>query len=103
MMGSRSARRAAPKKGDGVTLNCEIGLFADGGKLIDGQADIYLDHPVTLRAGQVMMVGTPTNTVMMRSIGKLYAIQQTHAKKRLNCAVDSCASQAGFNLPQILP
>jgi hypothetical protein len=99
----RSARRAAPKKGDGMTLDCEIGLFADRGKLIDGQADIYLDHPVTLRAGQVMMMGTPTNTIMMRAIGKFNALQQTRAEKHLNCAIDSRAPQTGFHLPQILP
>lgn len=98
-----SARRAAPEKGDGVTLNCKIGLFADGGKLIDGQANINLDHQVTLRAGQVVVMSTPTNTIMMRAIGELNAIQQPQAKKRLNRAIDSCPSQAGFILPQILP
>jgi hypothetical protein len=99
----RSARQAAPKKGNGMTLDCEIGLFADGGELIDGQANIHLDYTVTLRAGQVMVMGTPTNTIVMRAVGKLNAIQQTHAKKHLNRAIDSRASQAGFVLPQILP
>jgi hypothetical protein len=86
-----------------VTLDCEIGLFANSGKLIDGQANIHLDHPVTLRAGQVVVMRTPTNTIMMRAIGELNTIQQTHTKKRLDCAVDSCTPQASFHLPQILP
>jgi hypothetical protein len=100
---TRPARRAAPKKGDRVTLDCEIGLFANSDELIDGQANIYFDHTVTLRAGQVVVMGSPTNTVMMCAIGELNTIQQTHAKKHLNCPVDSCASQARLSLPQILP
>lgn len=98
-----SARRAAPKKGDRVTLNCEIGLFANGGELIDGQANIHLDYTMTLRAGQVVVMGTSTNTIMMRAISELNAIQQTHADKHLNRAVDSRASHAQLHLPQILP
>ena len=101
MMGfwPHTARGAAPEKGDGVTLNGEIGLFAYGGKLIDGQANIHLDHQMTPRAGQMMVMSAPTNTVVMRSIGELNAIEQTQTKKHLNRAVDSCASQAGFYLP----
>ena len=98
-----TARRAAPEKGDGVTLDGEIGLFADGGKLIDGQANIHLDHQMTLRAGQMMVMNAPTNTVVMRAIGELNAIEQTQTKKHLNRAVDSCASQARLHLPQHLP
>ena len=74
VFGPPTARRAAPKKGDGVALDGKIGLFANGGKLIDGQANIHLDYQVTLRAGQVMVMGAPTNPVVMRAIGELDAV-----------------------------
>lgn len=98
-----TTRRAAPKKGDGVTLDGEIGLPANRGKLIDGQANIHFDHPVTSGAGQVMVMGAPTHAVVMSAIGELNAIKQTQAKKHLNGAVDGRAPQAWFHPPQHLP
>ena len=98
-----TAGRAAPKKGYGVSLDSEIGLPANRGKLIDGQANIHLDHHVTLRAGQMMVMGAPAHPVVMRAIGELNAIKQAQAKKHLNRAVDCRATQARFRLAQHLP
>ena len=58
-----------------MTLDSEIGLFANRGKLIDGQADIDLNDAMALGTGQVVVMRTTTYAVMVRAVGKLNAVQ----------------------------
>src|SRR5579872_5405519 len=79
---AHTTRRAAAKQGDGVTLDGKIGLFSHRGKLISGQANVYLDHAVALGAGQMVVMRPAAHAIVMGAIGELDTIQYPHAEER---------------------
>jgi len=74
----RAAARAAAKEGERVAFDLKVCLVTDGSELVNGEADIYVYHAVTLCTGQVMVMVISADAIVMRSVGKLDAIQQTH-------------------------
>jgi hypothetical protein len=66
-----------------VALNIKFRLVANSYELIYREADIHLYNPVALCTGQVMMVIITADTIVMRPIGKLNTIQQTHSNQLL--------------------
>lgn len=86
-----------------MTFDIKISLVTDCRELIDGETNVHLYNPVALRAGQVMMVVVTADTVVMRPISKLDAIQQTHIDQLLHGAVDRSSSQAWLYLSYLLP
>ena len=72
----------------------KIGLGADVGKLLIGQADIDLDDAMAVRAGEVMMVVLfATDTIVVRSVRELDAIEQTERDQFLYRTIDGGATQ----------
>lgn len=61
-----------------MAFDLKVCLIADGSELVKGEADIYVYDTVTLCAGEVMVMTVATDAVVMRSVGKLDAIQQAH-------------------------
>jgi hypothetical protein len=57
-----------------VAFDLKVCLIANSSELVNGEADIYVYNAVTLCAGQVMVMIIATDTVVMRSVGKLDAI-----------------------------
>ena len=100
----RSAGCAQPEERNRMTLNREICSGAERGKLLGRNADIDINHAVTTGAGQVMVVlVATTDTVTVRAIGKLNAIQQASVDQHFNRAIYRSTAQARLGLAQILP
>jgi len=81
-----------------VAFDLKVCLVADCSDLINGEADIYFYDPVTLRAGQVMVMVISADAIVMRSVGKLDAIQQTHSDELFHRTKNRCSSQARLYL-----
>ena len=79
----RAAYFAATKKSQRVTFNCKVRLVSNSGKLIYGETDIYLDNAAALSTGQVMVMVIAANTIVVGSIGKFDAIEQTGIDQHL--------------------
>lgn len=86
-----------------MAFDLKVCLVTDGGELVNGEADIYVYHAVTLCAGQVMVMVVATDTVVMCTIGKLDAIQQAHADELFHRTENCCPAQARLYLPQFMP
>ncbi len=92
-----------PEESERVSFDGKICLVADGGKLIFWQADVYLFDTVAARAGEMMVVTISTDAIVMRAVGELNTIQQTHTDQLLDSAVDGSASQARLLCSHVLP
>ena len=81
-----------------MAFDLKVCLIANSSELVNGEADIYVYYAVTLCAGQVMVVTIATDTVVMRSVGKLDAIQYTHTDEFFHRTENRCPSQARLYL-----
>jgi len=81
-----------------VAFDLKVCLVTDGSELVNGEADIYVYDPVTLCAGQVMVMIISADAIVMRSVGKLDAIQQTHSDELFYRTKNRCSSQARLYL-----
>ena len=86
-----------------MAFDLKVCLVTDGSELVNGEADIYVYHAVTLCAGQVMVMVISTDAVVMRSVGKLDAIQQAHTDKLFHRTENRCPSEARLYLPEFVP
>ena len=86
-----------------MTFNSKVSLVANGCELIDGKTDIHLYNEMALSAGQVMMMTPATHAVMVRPIGKLNPVEQTHIDQLLYRTIDRCSSQTRLFLSQLMP
>lgn len=86
-----------------MSFDGKICLVADGRKLIFWQADVHLFDAVAVRAGEMMMVAISTDAIVVRAVGELNAIQQTHADQLLDSAVDRGAPQTWLLCSHVLP
>ena len=82
-----------------MAFDLEVCLVTDGSELVNGEADIYVYDAVTLCTGQVMVMTIATDAVVMRSVGKLDAIQQAHSDELFYRTENRCPSQARLYLP----
>jgi len=82
-----------------VPFDLEVCLVTDGSELVKGEADIYVYDAVTLCAGQVMVMTVTTDAVVMRSVGKLDAIQQAHTGELFHRPENRSPAQARLYLP----
>ncbi|EFH86573.1 hypothetical protein Krac_7875 [Ktedonobacter racemifer DSM 44963] len=98
-----AALGAAAEEGEGVSLDGEISLVADLRELFFREADIYLDHAMTLVAGQVMVVAVPADAIVVRAIGEVDAVEQALIDELFYRAVDGRATQVGIIFANILP
>jgi len=80
-----------------------MGLLADCGKVLKRQTEIDFDDAMTLCTGQVMVVGTSTDTIVVGPIGEFDTIKQTRLNEHFNRAVDRGSSQMGLALTQVVP
>ena len=72
-----------------MPLNDKVLLLPNGRELISRETDIDIDDAMTLRAGKMMVVLTPTaNTVVMRPIRKLYPSKQSHIYQLFDRTID---------------
>ncbi|GAC1696226.1 MAG: hypothetical protein PVS3B1_34730 [Ktedonobacteraceae bacterium] len=60
-----------------MTFNCKVRLVSDRGELTYGETYIYLDNAAALSTGQVMVMVITANTIVVGSIGKFDAVEQT--------------------------
>ena len=60
-----------------MTFNGKVRLVSNCGELIYGETDIYLDNAAALCTGQVMVMVIAANTIVVGSIGKFDAVEQT--------------------------
>jgi hypothetical protein len=95
----RAAVLAAAKEGERVSFDLKVCLITDGSELVNREADIYIYDAVALCAGQMMVMTIATNTVVVRSVGKLDAIQYTHTDELFHRTKNRCPSQARLYLP----
>lgn len=86
-----------------MTFNIKMGLIANGYELIHGKTNIHLYNPVAPCTGQMMMMTVTADTVVMRPVGKLDTVQQTHIDQFLYRAVDRGSSQTWLYLSYLLP
>ena len=86
-----------------MTFNIEVSLGADGSDLLNWQADINFYDAMALRTGQVMMVCTAADAIVMSPISELNTIQEAHIHEHLDRAIDRCTAQAWFTIAQFLP
>jgi len=82
-----------------VAFDLEVCLVTDGSELVNGEADIYVYDAVTLCTGQVMVMTIATDAVVMRSVGKLDAIQQAHTDELFHRTENRSPAQARLYLP----
>ncbi len=82
-----------------MPFDLEVCLVTDGSELVNGEADIYVYDAVTLCAGQVMVMTVATDAVVMRSVGKLDAIQQAHTDELFHRTENRSSAQARLYLP----
>ncbi len=71
--------------------------------MFDGKADLHLDHAMTARACEVVMVAVAAHTIVVGAIGKLDAVEQAQHGQLLDPAIDGGASQVRLVLAQVLP
>lgn len=71
-----------------MTFNVKVGPVTDRRELVRRKTDIHFYDTMALRTGQMMMMATATDTVVMRAIGKINTIQQTRVDKHLQRAVE---------------
>jgi hypothetical protein len=86
-----------------MTFNIKVSLGADDPDLLNRQTDINLYDTMALRTGQVMMMRTTADSVVMGPIPKLNTIQETHIHQHLDRTIDRCATQARLTIAQLLP
>jgi hypothetical protein len=93
----------APIERQGVPFDGKIGLLADRGNVLKRQAEMNFNDPMALRTGQVMVVDTSTDTIVMGPIGEFDTIEQVRLNEHFNRAVDRGSSQMGLALAQVVP
>ncbi len=71
-----------------MTFDVKVGLVTDRRELVGRKTDMHFYDTMALRTGQMMMVATATDTVVMRAIGKIDTIQQTRVDEHLQRAVE---------------
>jgi hypothetical protein len=86
-----------------MTFDVKVRLGTDDSDLLSWQANINFDDAMTLRTGQVMMMRTAADPIVMRSIAELNTIQEAHIHQHLDRAIDRCATQTWLTLAQLLP
>src|SRR5579871_5206214 len=86
-----------------MTFNVKFRLTTNSINLLNGQADINLNDTMALCTGQMMMMGTAADTIMMSTIRELNTVQQPHIHQHLHRTIDRCPSQARLTLAQLLP
>lgn len=67
-----------------MTFNIKMRLRTNSPDLLNGQTDINFYDTMALRTGQVMMVRTTTDPVVVTSITELDTIQQTYIHQHLD-------------------
>src|SRR6516164_8637888 len=86
-----------------MALNIEFSFFTYVFELIHRKTNIHLYNAVALSTGQMMMMIITADTIMMRSIGKLNTVQQTHTNELLYGTIHSSSTKTRFGLPHLLP
>ncbi len=82
-----------------MPLNDKVLLLPNGRELISRETDIDIDDAMTLRAGKMMVVLTPTaNTVVMRPIRKLDPSKQSHIYQLFDRTIDRGSAYAWLSL-----
>lgn len=76
-----------------MALNGKTCLLTNGMKLLGGQADLYLNHSMALGTGQMVVMASPTDAVMVGSVCELDAIEQTCIDKNLYRAINGGPAQ----------
>ena len=82
-----------------MAFDLKVCLVTDGSELVNREADIYVYDTVTLRTGKVMVMVISADAIVMRSVGKLDAIQQAHTDKLFHRTENRCPSEARLYLP----
>ncbi len=67
-----------------MSFDHKIRLAAYRGKLLQRRAYVNIHHPVALHTSNVMMMSIPANPVVMASIGKINAVQQSLVDQHLD-------------------
>lgn len=87
-----------------MSFNHKVLLLPNTRKLSSRQAEIDIDNPMALRAGKVVMVFVPTaHTIVMGTIRKLDAGEQSHRHQFFDRAVNRRATNAWLILAKFLP
>jgi hypothetical protein len=86
-----------------MSFDRKMGLLADRGHVLRRQTEIDFNNPMTLCTGQMMVVCTSTDTIVMSSIGEFDTVEQARLNEHFNRAVDRGSSQMGLALAQVVP
>ena len=81
-----------------MAFDLKVCLVTDGSELVNREADIYVYDTVTLRTGKVMVMVISADAIVMRSVGKLDAIEQAHSDELFYRTKNRCSSQARLYL-----
>ena len=87
-----------------MSFNHKVLLLPNTRKLSSRQAEIDIDNPMALRACEMVMVFAPTaHTIVMGTIRKLDAGEQSHSHQFFDRAVDRRAANTRLILAKFLP
>jgi hypothetical protein len=100
----RTAVSTAAKEGQCMPFNDEVLLIANGRELSSGQAEIDIDNAMALCAGEVVvMVASSADAVVMGSIRKLNAGEQSSRHQLFDRTIDRRSANARLDLTELLP
>jgi len=86
-----------------MVVDLEVLPLPDGRNHLRFQAEIQLDDPVALRAGEVMVVMIAlTQAERMRTVGELDPIEHLHLHELVDGPIDRCSPDMRVCVPQRL-
>lgn len=94
---------ASSKELKRVTVYGEIGCGRDRGKELGRQAGGDFDYPLTLCAGDMVVVRVATDSIAMCSIREGHPIEESPAQEKIYRSIHCRAPQVGINGLQVVP